>query len=181
MISHVRNLKPTLHNARIGEPFYSRNFLAFTHSGGVHLKDLSSARNSASADTEPALVATLSNVFERQCKFKVFWIYILATSLLIASGSTSSAPQSFHIGIPLPREERRAKLRPFFVSTILASLLTFIFVHFLLPLLGKFVTVTQPPAIYTGCPSDVIAANADIVGIGVSPCVFLAETLSAHH
>ncbi|KAN0128225.1 hypothetical protein V8E53_013991 [Lactarius tabidus] len=45
MLSHIRSLRPTFHNARI---------------------DLSSACNSANADAEYAWIATLSNVFEKR-------------------------------------------------------------------------------------------------------------------
>ena len=39
-----------------------------SHREGAHPEDLSSARNGASVGTQPACVATLSNVFEKQCK-----------------------------------------------------------------------------------------------------------------
>ena len=71
VLSHIRSLKPTVHSARIGELFQYRN-ISITHSGGTHPKDLSSARNRASFDTEPAWVASLSNIFEEQCEFHVF-------------------------------------------------------------------------------------------------------------
>jgi hypothetical protein len=62
--------QPTVYNAWIGELFQYRTF-SITHSGGTHPKDMSSA-HSASADTESAWVATLSNVFEKRCEFHVF-------------------------------------------------------------------------------------------------------------
>ena len=49
--SEASGPKPTVHNARIGELFQYRNF-SITYGGGAHSKDLSSAHNSASADTE---------------------------------------------------------------------------------------------------------------------------------
>ena len=79
-----------------------------THCGGTHPKDLSSARNSASAsaDTESAWVATLSNIFEKQCRLHFFRVCILITLRLIALSSTLSSPQSLHSGTPLLQEER---------------------------------------------------------------------------
>ena len=65
MSSHIRSLKPAVHNARIGELFQFRNF-SLTHTVGAHLKDMSSARNSTSTDTESAWVATLSPIFEKR-------------------------------------------------------------------------------------------------------------------
>jgi hypothetical protein len=70
VLSHIRSLMPTVHDARIGELIQYGNF-SITYSGGAHPKDLSSARNSASSDIEFAWVATLSNIFERQCEFHV--------------------------------------------------------------------------------------------------------------
>ncbi|KAH9029313.1 hypothetical protein EDB83DRAFT_2654975 [Lactarius deliciosus] len=64
VLSYVRSLKATIHNTRIG----------------AHPKDLPSARHSASAGTESAWVATLSNIFEKQYP-----------------SSTSSASQSLHV------------------------------------------------------------------------------------
>ncbi|KAI9439540.1 hypothetical protein H4582DRAFT_1535387 [Lactarius indigo] len=49
-LSHIRSLRPIVHNTRI---------------------DLPSARNSASADTESTWVATLSNTFEQQRELHV--------------------------------------------------------------------------------------------------------------
>jgi len=60
-----------VYNVQIGEIFQYRNF-SITHSGGAYPKDLSSAGKSASADTESAWVATLSNIFEKRCEFHVF-------------------------------------------------------------------------------------------------------------
>lgn len=45
---------------------------SISYNGSAHPKDLSSARNNVSDDTESALVATLSNIFEKQCEFHVF-------------------------------------------------------------------------------------------------------------
>ena len=114
--------------------------------------------------------------------FILFYLYLSRIGSE-APGSTSSAPRGFHVRMPLPREERRVKLRISSVSTlsfyvfvlIIASASIFVFVHFHLlpgPLPGKIVIDTQPPANSTSCPSHIIAANADIVGIGVSPYVF---------
>ncbi|KAN0128218.1 hypothetical protein V8E53_013984 [Lactarius tabidus] len=94
LLSHIRSLKPTIHNARI---------------------DIFPARNGASANTESAWVATLSNVFATR-----------------SPASTPSAPQNFHVGSPL-RRERQARPRLFSVSC--ASFYVFIFVpSFLIPL-----------------------------------------------
>jgi hypothetical protein len=71
MLSHIRSFMPPLHYTRIGELFQYRKF-STTHIGGVCLEYLWSARNSASADTESAWIATLSNIFERRCRFHGF-------------------------------------------------------------------------------------------------------------
>ena len=84
----IRGLKPAVHNAQIGEFFQYRDF-SITHTGGTHLKDMSSAPNGASADTESAWVGTLSAIFEEQC--------ISATSPLIAPSLISLATQSLYI------------------------------------------------------------------------------------
>lgn len=81
----------------------------------AHLKDMSSARNSASAGTESAWVVTLSNIFETR-----------------SPGSTPSAPQSFHVRSPLPRKRRA---RPGLFSVSCASFYVYVFVpSFLIPL-----------------------------------------------
>jgi hypothetical protein len=56
-----------IYNTPIGEPSLSQ--LSISHRRGAHRKDLSSVRNSASAETESAWVATLSNIFENQSEF----------------------------------------------------------------------------------------------------------------
>ncbi|KAH8993660.1 cytochrome P450 [Lactarius deliciosus] len=88
VLSHIRGLKPTVHSVRI-DP-----------------KDISSARNSASADTESAWVATLSNIFEKQCGFHGFFSGCISATLklLLISAllSTSSASQSLHVKTPFP-------------------------------------------------------------------------------
>ncbi|KAN0138029.1 Caspase domain containing protein, partial [Lactarius tabidus] len=78
VLTHIRSLKPT------------STTIELKYSPWRCPKDLSSAfdLNSTSADTESAWVATLSNIFEP------------------SPASTSSAPQSFHVKTPLPREER---------------------------------------------------------------------------
>ncbi|KAH8983983.1 hypothetical protein EDB86DRAFT_168616 [Lactarius hatsudake] len=63
VLNHVRSFKPTVHNARI---------------------DLSSARSDASADTDSAWVATLSDIFETRSPL-----------------STSFAPRSLRVETPL--------------------------------------------------------------------------------
>ena len=96
VISHIRSLKPTVHNARIGELFRYRNF-SITHSGGAHPKALSSAHNSTSADTESVWVGTLSNIFEKRCEFHVFLRpylgYITSDSSVIDNRLTSKSPR----------------------------------------------------------------------------------------
>ena len=115
------------------------------------MKDLSSVRNSASADAESAWVATLSNIFDKRCRFTVFWVCILATLLLIAPGSTSSAKysvlQSVHVELPLTREEveeRRARtsnIHDFIFSILILNVCVIFdfFLSFLIPL-PPFVT-----------------------------------------
>ncbi|KAH9014406.1 caspase domain-containing protein, partial [Lactarius hengduanensis] len=71
VLNHVRNFKPTVHNARI---------------------DLSFVRNNASADTESAWVATLSDIFETRSPLP-----------------TSSAPRSLRVETPLLRDRSRRR------------------------------------------------------------------------
>ena len=68
---HIRSLKPTVHNARIGELFIYPNLLV-THSEGAHRKDLSSIGNGASDHASSICVATLSKIFQNQCESHVF-------------------------------------------------------------------------------------------------------------
>jgi hypothetical protein len=71
LLNYIRSIKPTVYYSRIGAFFLYPHF-SITYKGGSHLKDLSSARNSVSADTESAWVATLSNIFEARCRFHGF-------------------------------------------------------------------------------------------------------------
>ena len=83
VLNHIQSLKPTVHNALIGELFQN-NDISITHSGGAHLKDLSSSRSAA---TESAWVAALSNIFENGCEFQVILMlylgYIASDSFVI--------------------------------------------------------------------------------------------------
>jgi hypothetical protein len=63
----------------------------------AHLKDMSSARNSASAGTESAWVVTLSNIFETRCRLHSFLglylSYIAPDSSRINTLGTSKFPR----------------------------------------------------------------------------------------
>ena len=67
VLSHIQSLKPTVYYTQIGAILEYQN-LYITHSAGALGKDLSSA----SADTEPTSVATLSNILRICCEFHVF-------------------------------------------------------------------------------------------------------------
>ena len=96
MLSHIRRLKPTLHYSQIGEPFLYRNS-SITHSGGTHLKDLSSTRNGVSPDAESASVVTLSNIFDSRRRFygflRFYFCHIAFDSSVIDIPRTSKLPR----------------------------------------------------------------------------------------
>ena len=90
----------------LGLVSFSVSQLSITHSGGVHLKDLSSARNSASADTESAWVATLSNILTSRCEFHVYKKFVSSDSAVPWVPDTHSPP--------LPDPQRYSPTPPFF-------------------------------------------------------------------
>ena len=82
-LGRIRNLKPTVHNARISELFRYLN-LSVTHSEGAHRKDLSPTGNGASDHTPYTCVATLSEIFHSHCESHIFQKLDSRSSLLVA-------------------------------------------------------------------------------------------------
>ena len=69
----MRRHKLDPHYTRIGGPILVLRH-SISHSGGARTKDLLEARDTASADTDSALVATFSNHFEEKCESHAFWV-----------------------------------------------------------------------------------------------------------
>ena len=68
----MRRHKLDPHTHGLVGPFSIAAF--YSHRRGAHTKDLLEARDTAIADTDSALVATLSKHFEEQCEFHAFWV-----------------------------------------------------------------------------------------------------------
>ena len=71
-----------------------------SHSGAAHPKDLTSGRDSASADTKFTGVVTLSTLFEKQCEFPIFLTlhlgYIVGESFVIDILRIPESPRPNH-------------------------------------------------------------------------------------
>ena len=109
MLGCIRSLKPTVHNARIGELFRYLN-LSVTHSEGTNRKDMSSTGNGASDHTSSACVATLSKIFQSRCESHVVQKLDSRSSLLIAPPLTTSPPP-LSSRIKSQIEKRRIRLQ----------------------------------------------------------------------
>lgn len=89
-----------LHGAQVGEPFSTAKFyFSDAHGGGTPTKDLSSDHNaSVATECASAWVATLSNIFEKQCEFHIFLrmrlgYMIAADSSVVNALSISESPR----------------------------------------------------------------------------------------